>query len=129
MKTEPSKVRHKGEVVSEIEVLIYENLDELMAAVAGEVIVEKFNKANKIDLQAAARAPFSEKKTGKARRAAIGFDLLTTEEIIKFAGNHAGLQEYLDSPEMADKIDAKIAELAPVVTGSEAEESLESDAG
>ncbi len=129
MKTEPSKVRHKGEVVSEIEVLIYENLDELMAAVAGEVIVEKFNKANKIDLQAAARAPFSEKKTGKARRAAIGVDLLTTEEIIKFAGNHAGLQEYLDSPEMADKIDAKIAELAPVVTGSEAEESLESDAG
>ncbi len=118
MKTEPSKVRHKGEVVSEIEIPIYENLDELMAAVAGEVIVEKFNKANKIDLQAAARAPFSEKKTGKARRAAIGFDLLTTDEIIKFAGNHAGLQEYLDSPEMADKIDAKIAETAPATAES-----------
>ncbi|KKL28674.1 hypothetical protein LCGC14_2372780 [marine sediment metagenome] len=114
MKTETSKVRHKTEIVAEIEIPIYENLDELMAAVAGEVIVEKFNKANKIDLQAAARAPFSEKKTGKARRAAIGFDLLTTDEIIKFAGNHAGLQEYLDSPEMAEKIDAKISETAPV---------------
>ena len=122
MKTETSKVRHKGEVVSEIEIPIYENLDELMAAVAGDVIVEKFNKANKIDLQATARAPFSEKKTAKARREAIGFDLLTTDEIFKFAGNHAGLKEYLDSPEMADKIDAKNAEMSPVAGGIDAAE-------
>ena len=108
MDTKVSKVQHKGEVVAEIEIPIYENLDELMAAVSGEVIVEKFNKANKIDLQAAARAPFSEKKAGKAKRAAVGFDLLTTDEIVSFAGNHAGLQMFLQSPEMATRIDAVI---------------------
>ena len=108
METKVSKVQHKGEVVAEIEIPIYENLDELMAAVSGEVIVDKFNKANKIDLQAAARAPFSEKKAGKAKRAAVGFDLLTTDEIVSFAGNHAGLQTFLQSPEMATRIDAVI---------------------
>ncbi len=108
METKVSKVQHKGEIVAEIEIPIYENLDELMAAVPGEAIVEKFNKANKIDLQAAARAPFSEKKAGKAKRAAVGFDLLTTDEIVSFAGNHAGLQTFLQSPGMAARIDAVI---------------------
>lgn len=107
MKTEMSKVRHKSEIVAEIEIPIYENFDELTAAVAADVIVDKFNKANKIDLQAQARAPFSE-KAGKSKRAAIGFDLLTTDEIVSFAGNHAGLQVFLQGPEMAARIDAHL---------------------
>lgn len=107
MKTETSKVRHKGEIVAEIDIPTYENFDELMAAVAGDVIVDKFNKANKIDLQAQARAPFSE-KAGKSKRTAIGFDLLTTDEIVEYAGNFAGLQAFLQGPEMAARIDEKI---------------------
>ena len=110
MKTEASKVKHKSEVVAEIDIPIYENIEELLAAVGGDVIVEKFNKANKIDLQAAARSPFSEKKAGKQKRAALGFDLLTTDEIMKYVGNHAGLMLFMESPEMQIRIDAKIAE-------------------
>jgi len=108
MKTVLSKVRHKGQVVAEIDIPIYETFDELMAAVAGNVIVDKFNKANKIDLQAAARSPFSE-KAGKQKRIAIAFDLLTTDEIISYVGNHAGLVQFMDSPEMQARIDVELA--------------------
>lgn len=107
MKHEVSKVRHKGSIVAEIDIPIYENFDELVLTVAADVIVDRFNTANKIALQGAARAPFSE-KAGKAKRAAIGFDLLTTDEIVSFAGNHAGLQAFLQSPEMSERIDASI---------------------
>ncbi len=122
MKTEASKVKHKSEVVAEIDIPIYENIEELLAAVGGDVIVEKFNKANKIDLQAAARSPFSEKKAGKQKRAALGFDLLTTDEIMAYVGNHAGLMQFMESPEMQERIDAKIAETAPASTDSDTSE-------
>ena len=118
MKTEMSKVRHKGEIVAEIEIPTYENFDELTSAVAADVIVDKFNKANKIDLQAQARSPFSE-KAGKAKRTATAFDLLTTDEIMSFAGNHAGMMVFLQGPEMAVRIDAKLGVSAEEVSGDE----------
>lgn len=125
MKTEMCKVRHKSQVVAEIEIPEYESLEELTGAVAADVIVEKFNKANKIDLQAAARSPFSEKKAGKQRRAAVGFDLLTTEEIQNFVGNHAGLMEFMESPEMQVRIDDKLGTTADDATTAEAVEEDE----
>lgn len=108
MKQEMKKVRHKGQVVDEIEVPIYETMDELRAGVADAVIVDLFNKANVIALQATARAPFGEKKAGKQRRTAVGFDLLTTDEIMGFAGNHAGMLAFLDTPEMQQRIDEQL---------------------
>lgn len=108
MKTVSSKVRHKGQIVDTIDIPIYETIEELQADVANDVIVDKFNKMNKIDLQAAARAPYSEKKVGKGRRMAVGFDLLTTEEIQQFVGNHAGLTKFMESPEMEARINEKL---------------------
>lgn len=108
MKTEMKKVRHKGQVVDEIEVPIYETMDELRAGVADAVVVDLFNKANVIALQATARSPYSEKKVGKQKRQSVGFDLLTTEEIMSFAGNHAGLLAFLDTPDMQQRIDEKL---------------------
>lgn len=106
MKSDLTKVMHKKEVVGEIDVPVYENLTELMENETEAQIVTLFNKMNKIRLQAAERVKHTEGRIGKGKARASAFNLLTTEEIVRYAGKFEDLQKFLDSEEMQARVAA-----------------------
>jgi hypothetical protein len=112
MKTEQKAVKHKGKLVSTITVPVYETLDEAIAdpQVGAVRVLALFNKQNIIQLQAAERHKFAEGPAGKNTRKEIAFNLLTTEEIQRYAGNFKGLQDFLTSADMATRVDAYLEE-------------------
>ena len=95
--------------VGEITCDIYENIDELIANVKPETILGLFNKANVIRLQGNERAKHQEARAGKTKRRGLAYNLLSQDELVRFAGDFAGLQEFLDSDEMQARVDADIA--------------------
>ena len=96
--------------VGEVTCPIYETVDELIANVPPETILSLFNKANVIRLQGNERAKHQDKAAGKTKRRGIAYDhCLTTEELAKYQGKWGELQDFLDSPEMAARVDAYIA--------------------
>ncbi len=95
--------------VGEVTVKIWENIDELIANEKPEVILGLFNKANTIRLQGNERAKHQDKAAGKTKRRGLAYNLLSTEELGVYAGDFAGLQEFLDSDEMQARVDASTA--------------------
>lgn len=104
MRTELASVAHKGRKVGETEVVIYDSLEELIANEKPEQILNLFNKANKIRLQANERAKHAEGKASKTKLRTVAFNLLTPEEIARYAGNFEALQTFLDSEEMQERV-------------------------
>lgn len=123
-----SKVRYKGKVVEEIVIPIYDSLDEIVTNVEESLIVDMFNRGNKVRLQGVTRNKYST-KTGKEKKRAIAFNLLTTDELIRFAGDHNGLTAFIDSKEMMDRVEAYLAENAPAgsADASDSDENDEED--
>ena len=97
-------VSHKGNKVADINVPVYENVDELMAAESVEKILSMFNKANIIRMQANERSKHTEGKMGKMKTRGLAFKLLTPDEISQFAGDFAALNTFLDSEDMANRV-------------------------
>lgn len=112
MKEVVSKVRYKTKVVEETTIPQYDTLDEIIGAVEESLIVDMFNRGNKIRIQGLIRNKYMT-KTGKEKRRGIAFNLLTTDELIRFAGDHNGLTAFIDSAEMALRVDAYLAENEP----------------
>ena len=106
MKTENSEVKHKGVIVATIEVPVYDTLDEIIAAHDEATIVDMFNKQYKIALQAKARNKFTEARTSKKAMRIKAFNLLTNEELARFAGDFVALEAFLESQEMMKRLEA-----------------------
>ncbi len=95
--------------VGEVTIKVWENIDELIANEKPEHILGMFNKANVIRVQGNERAKHQDKVAGKTKRRGLAYNLLSQEELVQYAGNFAGLQEFLDSDEMATRVDESIA--------------------
>jgi hypothetical protein len=110
MKTETKEVKltkdGRKQTVGTVELKVYENIDELLAAVEGPVIVSKFNKANKIDVMNAERGKHMERKLGVAKKIQNGYNVCTVEELTQFAGDYDALKEFLLSEEIQARVEA-----------------------
>jgi hypothetical protein len=104
MKKVESKVRYKGKVVEVISIPVFESMDEIMANNPKELVIAMFNRGNTVRLQGITRNKYST-RTGKEKRRAIAFNLLTTDELIRFAGKHEELTAFIDSAEMSARVD------------------------
>lgn len=96
--------------VGEVACPIYESIEELTANVAAETILGLFNKANVIRLQGNERAKHQDAKAGKTARRGDAFKLLSSKELVQFAGRFMELQAFLDGDEMQARVDAQAAE-------------------
>jgi len=110
MKTEMKKVRTGGNIVSEIEVPIYENVDEIAENEDAGRILAMFNNANVIRLMGNERAKFQPQRAGKQRRFELGYNVLTADEAMSVTGDIQALKELIESDEIQERIDAKLAE-------------------
>lgn len=112
MKEVTKNVSTKGKIVGTVTCPIYETIDELTEAVAEEVILGMFNKANVIRLQGNERAKHQTKSTGKQARFDIGYnllwDVLGEDEVKAAIANVESLRAAIDSPEMQTAIDEYI---------------------
>lgn len=98
----------KQVTVGTVTVKIWENIDELIANEKPEIILGLFNKANVIRLQGNERAKHQDAKAGKTKRRGLAYNLLSQDELVQYAGNFAGLQEFLDSDEMQVRVDESV---------------------
>ncbi len=110
MKTVTKKVRHKTKVVAEIDVPVYDNVQEIVDSEPDERIIAVFNNGNHVRLMGNERAKHSGVRTGKKLRNRIAFETLTIDEIMSCQGDGVKLEQLLDSPEIQARIDVKIAE-------------------
>lgn len=85
---------------------VWENLEELQANETAEHILNMFNKQNVIRIQAAERVKHQEGRAGKGAKRTAAFNLLEPAELAKYAGNMPALMEFLDSEEMAARVEA-----------------------
>jgi hypothetical protein len=104
MKTLTTAVCHKAKKVGEVDVPVYESMEELIAGETQESILAMFNKANKIRIQGNERAKHAEGRTGKTKLRTLAFNLLTSDEVAKFAGDFAALQAFLDGADMQARV-------------------------
>jgi len=125
MKQVMKKVRHKGKVVSEIEVPIYESLEELADDMEETKILSIFNNGNHIRLMGNERAKFSTTTTGKKARMKIAFELLSTDELMAVAQNADALNEKLMSDEMQQRVDEHLKASSEAPEAPEAPEAVE----
>lgn len=93
MRQETSDVKSKTKVVGQVTVDIYETVDELVANVDEKVILDMFNKANKIAAQAKERQAHSPAKLGKGKKFAMCMNMLTVEEMGTCAGDFEAMSE------------------------------------
>lgn len=100
MRTETREVKHKSKTVAEIEVPIYESLDEAAEALTPEKALGLLNKQNVIRLQANERQKSAGTRVGKKRLAKAAYNCLTPDEVQAVAGDYDALQELLNSPEI-----------------------------
>ena len=107
MITEVKDVRTAGKIVAQVEVPVYETIDELIAEVDSARILAMFNKQNCIRIQGNERAKFQPKRMGKVALLDAAFNNLTAEECNNFAGNAVGLRAFLES----DEIQARVSQL------------------
>ena len=105
MKEEVRKVVHKGSVVGEVTVPVYESMEELMEKESEERILSMFNKQNCVRIAGNERAKHTEGRTGKKKRAQIAFNLLTSEELTAVTRDYDALQELLESDEVQARVD------------------------
>lgn len=93
MREETSDVKSKTKVVGQVTVNIYETVDELVANVDEKVILDMFNKANKIAAQAKERQAHAPTKLGKGKKFAMCMNLLSVEEMATCAGDFDAMSE------------------------------------
>ncbi len=121
MKTETKKVRHKSQVVCEVDVPIYESVDEIINSEPPERIVSVFNNGNHVRIMGNERAKFSGTRTGKKKRTQMAFNTLTVEELMACAQDSAALEKLLESEEIQARVDAQLAEEADTGEGDPVE--------
>ncbi len=109
MKKVMSIVYHKKQKVGEVEIPVYDTLEELLQSEKPEVIVARFNKGNKITLQGNVRSKGHSTKGKKEQLKQLAFKLLTSDEIVSFAGRYNELEAYLVSDEMQARVQDYLA--------------------
>ncbi len=115
MKTETKKVRHGGKVVDTASIPVYENINELVESESDERILSMFNKANCVRLMGNIRAQHTPTRVGKGKMFDLAFNSLTPEEAASFAGDVEGLREFLESDEVAERVQEIIKDEGGVV--------------
>ena len=113
MKTEIKKVRLGKKVVDEVEVTIYETVEEILKNEEDKNILANEYYGRKVAIMSKARALHAPKKTGKNARFWIGLESLTPEELISVAGDKAAMEDLVASDDVQARIEEKIAADAP----------------
>ena len=122
MKEVAKKVRHKGKVVSEVNVPVYDTVDEILNSEPSERIVAVFNNGNHVRIMGNERAKFSGTKTGKKKRLQLAFNCLSVDELMSCAQDSGKLNQLLESDEVQARVDAMLAESGETVEEADAEE-------
>ena len=122
MQVETKNVRYDRKIVGQVDVPVYENLEELTGAEEADYIVSQFNKGNTITLMGIERNKHKPKTLGKQKRIWIALNLLTEEELMSVRGDEDALQALVMSDKIQARVDAKIAE-----EGGDADEDDESE--
>lgn len=112
MKSETKKVRTGGNVVGEVEVPTYENLDELIEKEDESRILSCFNNGNAVRIMGNERAKHTLSRIGKTKRFEIGYELLTEDEQKEIIGSIDKLKEVINRDEVQKRIDDYLAEQA-----------------
>jgi len=100
------KVRHKGKVVAELTLPVYENVKELVDAEPPERVVAMFNNGNHIRIMSNERMKYAGTKAGKRKRYNLAFNSLTVDELMSVAQDADKLQALIESPEVQARVDA-----------------------
>lgn len=114
MKNVTKKVRHgkdeggKSKVVAEVDLPVYETVDELIGSETDKAIVAMFNNANHIRIMGNERAKFSGTATGKGKRREMGFNCLSTDELMSVAQDAVALEALIFSEDVQARVDAKL---------------------
>ncbi len=123
MKQITKKVRHgkeesgAGKIVAEVELVIYETVQEILDNEPEERILAVFNNGNHVRLMGNERAKFSGTVGGgKKARNVAAFNSLTAEELYAVQGDIEKLNTFLQSPAIQARVDAALAEIAPAET-------------
>jgi endonuclease IV len=102
------RIKGKTEVVGSCTVPIYDSVEELIEKESIENILAQFNKGNTITLMGIERNKHKPQTAGKQKRMMIGLSLITTEEFQNLAGDPDAIKEFVESPEVQARIDAKL---------------------
>ena len=121
MKQVLKQVRTKGKVVSETQVNVYENLDELIASEKPEQIVADFNHGSCVRIMGNERAKFAGTKTGKKLRMKLAFNMLTVDELMSVVQDSAALEALCESDKIQARIDKYLEESGATTESPEAE--------
>ena len=92
MYQDTSDVKSKQKVVGQVTVTVYETVEELVTAVDEKVILDMFNKANKIAAQAKERQAHAPTKIGKNLKMKLAMNKLTADEMISCQGDFDALE-------------------------------------
>jgi len=112
MKTEVAEVKLKGKVVDVVDIPIYENVDELAAAMKEEEILALINRQIRTDLCNKKRGEHRESAPGKTKRYNMAFNVLPSVEFNDGKNGLQKLQEVASIPEEAKRKEALDALLA-----------------
>jgi len=105
MKEVTKKVKYDGNEVGTCTIPIYESVEELAETEAPDNILAQFNKGNTVYLMGVERNKHKPATAGKQKRAFIGFNVLTTDEITSCQGDPEALKELIESEEVQGRID------------------------
>ena len=103
------QVKTKNKVVAEVNVPVYETVEEIINSESAERIIAVFNNGNHVRIMGNERAKYSGTKTGKKLRRKMAFNCLTTDELMARAQDSDALEAFLNSPEIQARVDAQIA--------------------
>lgn len=109
MQTERKKVMHKGQHVGDVDVPVYETIDELLASEENSRILSMFNKQNRIRIMGNERVKHTGERAGKKKRARIAFSVLTDEELASVARDYSALEILLNSEDVQARVDEQLA--------------------
>ncbi len=102
--------------VGEVQVPVYENVDELVKNEDAGRILGMFNKQNAVRIMGNERAKHTMTKIGKGKRFEIAYnllrDILTPEELGEVIGNIEKLKEVIASERVQKAVDDYIASQA-----------------
>jgi len=105
MKEVTKKVKYNGEEVGTCVIPIYETAEELVENETAENLLAQFNKGNTVYLMGVERNKHKPATAGKQKRAFIGFNVLTTDEITSCQGDPDALKTLIESAEVQTRID------------------------
>jgi hypothetical protein len=105
-------VKLKGAVVAVVDVDVYENIEEAMAALGDAKCVDLINRQNKADIANKSRAEHRPSSQGKKKLRQLAFEMCSQdtdlqEKVESLMGDFEGLTNFLDS--LADQVKASLA--------------------